>query len=123
MLEVTFYRDAASRPSGFCARGHVELAEHGQDIVCAAISGILQAARLGLEQYADAVRRVHQESGELELELREERREAESVSAIVAAAELAVEQVARQYPEHVRLKRVSPQAGIYGGKHKEFEDV
>ena len=115
MLEVTFYRDAANRPAGFSARGHVELADHGQDIVCAAVSGILQAARLGLEQHADAVAKAQQKPGELQLELREDRRNLESVGAIVATAELAVEQIARQYPEHVRLKRVSPQAGTKGG--------
>jgi uncharacterized protein YsxB (DUF464 family) len=120
MLEVTFYRDAANRPSGFSARGHVELADHGDDIVCASVSGILQAARLGLEQHADAVAQANQESGRLDVELREDRRELESVSAIVATAELAVQQIARQYPEHVRMKRVSPQAGIYGGSNKEF---
>ena len=120
MLEVTFYRDAAGRPSGFSARGHVELAERGEDIVCASVSGILQAARLGLERHADAVARARQEPGELELELREDKRGLESVAAIVATAELAVEQIERQYPEHVRLKRVSPQASTNGGKDKEF---
>lgn len=120
MLEVTFYRDAAGRPSGFSARGHVELADRGEDIVCASVSGILQAARLGLERHADAVARARQEPGELDLELREDRRGLESVAAIVATAELAVEQIARQYPEHVRLKRVSPQASTNGGKDKEF---
>lgn len=120
MLEVTFYRDGADRPSGFSARGHVELADPGEDVVCAAVSGILQAARLGLEQHADAVGTAQQRPGELKLELREDRRDLESVAAIVATAELAVEQIARQYPEHVRLKRVSPQAGTNGGKQKEF---
>ena len=120
MLEVTFYRDAADRPAGFSARGHVELAEPGEDVVCAAVSGILQAARLGLERYADAVATARQSSGEMDLELREDRRTAESVAAIVATAELAIEQIAGQYPEHVRLKRVSPQASNNGGKHKEF---
>jgi uncharacterized protein len=120
MLEVTFYRDAANRPSGFSARGHVELADRGEDIVCASVSGILQAARLGLQEYAGAVARAAQEPGLLELELRDDRRDLESVAAIVATAELAVEQIARQYPEHVRMKRVSPQAGTYGGTDKEF---
>ena len=115
MLEVTFSRDAANRPSGFSARGHVALADHGQDIVCAAVSGILQAARLGLEQHADAVAKAQQRPGELDLELSEDRRNLESVAAIVATAELAIEQIARQYPEHVRMKRVSPQAGTTGG--------
>jgi uncharacterized protein YsxB (DUF464 family) len=120
MLEVSFYRDALNRPTGFSARGHAELADRGEDIVCASVSGILQAARLGLEQHAHAVAKAHQEAGQLEVQLREDRRELESVAAIVATAELAVEQIARQYPEHVRLKRVSPQASTYGGKHKEF---
>jgi len=120
MLEVTFYRDGSHRPSGFSARGHVDLADRGEDVVCAAVSGILQAARLGLEQHAGAVAKAEQRPGELEVELREDRRDLESVGAIVATAELAVEQIARQYPEHVRLKRVSPQASTNGGKHKEF---
>lgn len=115
MFEVTFYRDAADRPAGFSARGHAELADPGEDIVCAAVSGILQAARLGLEQHADAVATATQSPGKLDLELREERRNLESVAAIVATAELAVEQIARQYPEHVRLKRVRPEASTNGG--------
>ena len=110
MLEVTFYRDPQGRPAGLAALGHVDLDVHGKDVVCAAVSGILQAARLGLDRYANAVSRVEQQSGTLDLEVREDRKDLESVRAIVATAELAVEQIARQYPKQVRLKRVTVEA-------------
>lgn len=33
-------------------KGHAEYAEHGKDIVCAAVSAILQTAQLGLSEIA-----------------------------------------------------------------------
>ena len=44
--------------------GHAEYAEHGKDIVCAAVSVILQTAQLGLmsiaEQYPNNVEVKHE---------------------------------------------------------------
>lgn len=103
MLEVTFYRDHRNQPSGLSASGHTDFAEHGEDIVCAAVSAILQAARLGLEVYSGAGLESRQEPGELWIGLGEKVRAREGVRAIVVTAELAIEQIARRYPEHVRL--------------------
>ena len=36
---------------GFIVEGHAEFAPHGQDIVCAGVSAIVQAAILGIEHY------------------------------------------------------------------------
>ncbi len=105
MLEVTFYRDERNRFAGISAHGHVDFAEHGQDIVCAAVSGILQAARLGLEHYAGGDLTAFQEAGEFDVILDDGRRDAESIQAIVMTAELAVTQVARRFPEHVSVAR------------------
>lgn len=105
MLEVTFYRDRLDRVSGFLARGHADYEEHGKDIVCAAVSAVLQAARLGLISHAKANVTARQVPGELELAWTEDDAERESVRAIVATAELAVEQIARRFPKHVRVKR------------------
>jgi uncharacterized protein YsxB (DUF464 family) len=86
VLEVTFYRDQRDRFAGISAHGHVDFAEHGQDIVCAAVSGILQ-------------------DGEFDVMLDDSGRDVESVQAIVVTAELAVTQVARRFPEHVSVAR------------------
>jgi uncharacterized protein len=110
MLEVTFYRDRLGRFSGLVARGHADFAEHGEDVVCAAVSAILQAAALGLAECAGAEMGAQRRPGRLELSWREDQRDWESVRAIVGTAELAVEQIARRFPKHVRLKRVTKPA-------------
>ena len=103
MLEVTFYRDGHHRFAGISAYGHVDFAEHGQDIVCAAVSGILQAARLGLEHYAGGALTAFQQEGEFDVMLDDSRRDVESIQAIITTAQLAVTQVARRFPEHVSV--------------------
>jgi uncharacterized protein YsxB (DUF464 family) len=115
MLEVIFYRDGDDRLSGISARGHADFAEHGQDIVCAAVSAVLQAMRLGLEGYAGLELEALQQPGELRLDWTESDRDLESLRAIVTTAELAVKQIARRFPDHVRLKR-RREARRVGGK-------
>ncbi|HEY6325995.1 MAG TPA: ribosomal-processing cysteine protease Prp [Candidatus Cybelea sp.] len=105
MLEVIFYRDARDRLAGISARGHADFAEYGQDIVCAAVSAVLQAARLGLQEHAGVELEARQTPGALRLRWPAERRELASVCAIVATAELAVAEIARRFPEHVRVRR------------------
>lgn len=106
MLEVTFFRDERDCVSGFSARGHADYERHGKDIVCAAVSAVLQAAHLGLSTYAKADVDAKQAPGELSVAWPDDERERESVRAIVTTAELAVEQIARRYPQNVRLVRV-----------------
>jgi hypothetical protein len=105
VIEVSFFRDRHDRLAGLAASGHAEFDEYGQDIVCAAISAVLQAARLGLEHYAGGEIGGGQESGKLRVICAPSARELESVAAILTTAELAVAQVARRYPEHVSLTR------------------
>jgi uncharacterized protein YsxB (DUF464 family) len=105
VLEVIFYRDASGRLTGISAGGHADFAEHGQDIVCAAVSAILQAARLGLQEHVRVELDARQAAGTLHLRWSAESGELESLRAIVSTAELAVAQIARRYPQHVTLRR------------------
>lgn len=105
MLEVIFYRDEGDRLAGISAHGHADFAEYGEDVVCAAVSAVLQAARLGLEEHARVDLEVRQAPGELRLRWPETGRGLDSVDAIVATAELAVAEIARRFPDHVRLRR------------------
>jgi len=118
MLDVIFYRDDRGRLGAVAASGHAGFGEYGDDVVCAAVSAVLQAARLGLSEFAGGVT-ARQESGQFELELNEAARDRESVRAIVTTAELAIEQIARRYPGHVRIVRaqleVRREAGSPGG--------
>lgn len=105
MLQVTFYRDGLDRLARISAGGHAGFADYGNDVACAAVSAILQAARLGLEAHLGGQVEAGQRSGRLELSWSEPARESESLRAIVTTAELAIEQIAQQYPDHVRLRR------------------
>ncbi len=105
MVDVTFYRDGRDRLSSVFACGHADFAEHGQDVVCAAVSAILQALRVGLETYARIPLDADQEPGELHLRWPESARDDAALRAIVTTAELSIERIAEQYPEQVRLTR------------------
>ena len=101
MLTVTFRRDSLNRLSSFFASGHADAADYGEDVVCAAVSAVLQAARLGLEAHARVDLAAHQAPGELSIAIPSGDRDREAVRAIVATAELSVTQIASQFPEHV----------------------
>ncbi|MBV8727285.1 MAG: ribosomal-processing cysteine protease Prp [Candidatus Eremiobacteraeota bacterium] len=103
LLNVTFFKDSRERLSSISADGHAEWDEEGQDIVCAAVSAILQAARLGLERYASAVPQAHQTKGNFRLSWAVEKRDDPAVNAIVNTARLAIERIASDYPDHVRF--------------------
>jgi hypothetical protein len=110
MVEVTFFRDGSDRLTGFSAHGHADFADAGDDIVCAAVSAVLQAAALGLTEHARAAMTTRRDAGVLELTWGNGERDRESVAAIAATAELAVQQIAARFPKHVRVKRVRVQA-------------
>lgn len=105
MLEVRFRRDSRNRLSSVFAAGHANWADYGDDVVCAAVSAILQAAWLGLVEHAQIALDADRSSGNLQLIVPPEERDRDDVRAILATAELAVEQIAFQYPAFVRAAR------------------
>ena len=107
MLQVIFRRDSRNRLSSVFAAGHVEIAETSSDeysLVCAAVSAILQAARLGLEEHVKLALEVTQQRGDLSMRWPASAREDERAVAILETARLATAQIASQYPQHVSVK-------------------
>ncbi|MDQ6930743.1 MAG: ribosomal-processing cysteine protease Prp [Candidatus Eremiobacteraeota bacterium] len=105
---MTFSRDSRSRLFSVFGGGHVELPEASSDeysLVCAAVSSILQATRLGLEEYAKVPLEIEQRKGDLRMSVPEDRRDDAAVQAILGTAELSIEQLSKQYPQHVALER------------------
>ncbi len=105
MLVVTFRRDSRDRLSSIVSRGHAEQGEPGEDIACAAVSALLQAAWAGLTDVAHVTVTGHRRSGDMTMRWPEDARGREDVNAIVATAELAVEQIAKQYRGAIRYAR------------------
>ena len=70
MTTITvFYK--GGRIAGFRAKGHTGFAEHGSDIVCAAVSAVTQTACLGLMKNLKTQPEIVQKDGELRLSLPE----------------------------------------------------
>ncbi len=106
MVELHIREDSWQRLSSFSASGHAGWADSGEDVVCAAVSAILQAAWLGLAEVARIDVVASRENGRLDLAWPEHARTDPGVLAIVATAALSVERIALQYPDHVRVIRV-----------------
>jgi hypothetical protein len=104
VVTVTFRRDSRNRLSSVFADGHAGWADAGEDVVCAAVSAILQAAWGGLTDHAHVDVEGERTGGRLAMRWPEAARDREDVVAIVATAELAVVQIASQFPKHVRAK-------------------
>jgi uncharacterized protein len=118
MLHVVFRRDSRQRLSSVFADGHADTAPHGEDLACAAVSALLQAAWVGLTDVAHVQVSGRREPGDFAMRWPEPARERDDVHAIVATAELAIEQIARQYPDAIRCERAAEpekQAGEHPG--------
>ncbi len=102
-IEVRIRKDGRNRLSSFLATGHAGWAESGADVVCAAVSTVLQAAWLGLSEVARVDIDASKENGRMTLAWPERSRDDAAVRAIVATAALSVERIAAQYPDHVRV--------------------
>ncbi|HEY4440455.1 MAG TPA: ribosomal-processing cysteine protease Prp [Candidatus Elarobacter sp.] len=102
MLEVRFRRDSRQRLSSVSASGHALQGEPGEDIACAAVSALLQAAWVGLSDVAHVTVSGRRQSGDFEMTWPAESRDRDDVRAIVATAELAIGQIAKQYRGAIR---------------------
>ncbi len=107
MVTVTFRRDSRNRLSSVFADGHAGWANSGEDIVCAAASAILQAALLGLTRVAGIDVTSDISEARLTMSWPASERDRADVNAIVATAELSMESLAHDFPEHVRYECVT----------------
>ena len=63
MITVTVTRENGD-PVGFTVKGHANMGEYGEDLVCAAVSAIVQTAILGITEVCHISAGVSIEEGE-----------------------------------------------------------
>lgn len=63
MITVTVTRENG-RPVGFAAKGHANMGEYGEDLVCAAVSAVVQTAILGITEICKIQAGVSIDEGE-----------------------------------------------------------
>ena len=107
MITVRVERDGSGAIIGLVARGHARLAESGQDIVCAAVSALLQAAVVGLAERLKLAVSWQAEKGSMRMQLPElEALEPEvrfAAGVVLDTVVLSLQAIAQDWPQNVRL--------------------
>ncbi len=113
MIQVKVTRNEEGLISSFKIEGHSGYAERGQDIVCAAVSALSQTTLMGLEEVLGLSPAVIRYEGMLEVAVREPR----LAAALLDAMLLGLRDVARSYPEYIRVLDEGPDPGQGGETH------
>ena len=90
---------------GVIAKGHAGF-NLGNDIVCSAVSTLLQTLYAGLEIKCDAKVTQHQEDGFFELQCEYYDGNRRTVEAVFGSIIVGLELIANGYPNHVKIERV-----------------
>ena len=106
MIQVAFFKQEGDLV-GFEAKGHAGYDEYGRDIVCAAVSVILQTTLGGIDELVGvhpSVKR-NDETGYLQIQLPLQLSEAERHDAclLMRSAENGLRSISEQYPDFVRV--------------------
>lgn len=96
MLEVCRYDD------GFIISGHADYAEHGKDIVCAAVSTLLQTFIASVEELTGDELKTEITAGYGAVEYRNL---SEHAQILVDSFFIGIRKIADEYPQHVKLTR------------------
>lgn len=102
MVRVRVTRDAAGDVVGLSARGHAGFAAHGSDIVCAAVSAILETALMGIEAFSPEGQHHELDDGLL----RWQGRPTPATRTIWGTALLGLGSIARDHPRHLEVKEI-----------------
>ena len=105
MIHAVFFRDG-ERFTGFRASGHSGYAEHGSDIVCAAVSVLGCTCVNSLESVCGVTPDIAEnDEGILTFTLPDQlgERQAHDAQVLMAALHQGISDVAQQYPKHVTL--------------------
>ena len=108
MIKIRFFRSVKGW-LGFCVTGHAGFADHGDDVVCAAVSTLTQAAVLGVEDVIQYPSHMECESGRLVLTLKpDDSFEWSKVQVILETTYQALMNIQQQYPNWVTLMTDGP---------------
>lgn len=94
MIYVYVYRNSVS------VRGHANYAEHGKDIVCAAVSMLAQNLIKSIEELTDDTVKYEISQGTVDIYFRDL---SEKSKTLVDSFFIGISTIAREYPDNVRI--------------------
>ncbi len=105
MVTVTITRNTKGKIIQFEGAGHADFAKSGEDIVCAAVSSLLQSTIKGLEEYVQVNLEISKEKGHLKVRIKEIKQESIQLltDAIVETLVLGLKAIEREYKKYMKL--------------------
>ena len=106
MTEITVYRKHGALV-GFDAVGHTGFAEHGEDIVCAAVSAVTQTAVIGIMELVKAPCAFETTDGELHLMLERsvKGKQFEQAELIIRTMLAGLRSIETDYSDYLKLEK------------------
>ena len=102
MILIDVQRNSSQTITGFTVSGHAAAGIRGQDIVCAGVSALTQAAVMGVERHLG--REIHlQQTEECQLAVELVTPADELTEAIFMTMILGLREIAQIYPKNVRI--------------------
>lgn len=101
MILIDVYRNKNNHITQCTVKGHAGYEEHGKDIVCAAISGIVCTAVLGMQQVAKVDGIYETSSGYSSIRPLES--ENEKIQTIFETMVLGLTEISKQYSHYVKV--------------------
>ncbi|HAA90771.1 MAG: Uncharacterized protein XD63_0349 [Thermoanaerobacterales bacterium 50_218] len=112
MIEAVFFENESHELEGFQVAGHAGYAPAGEDIVCAGVSALVQAAVCGLEKFLSTPPDVQKVAwGEENIVFKVvlshslSSQEKERAKVILETLELGLTGIAKSYPDYIRVRR------------------
>ncbi|HAE39741.1 MAG TPA: hypothetical protein DCG57_14075 [Candidatus Riflebacteria bacterium] len=101
MIQVDFTDDG----NAVCLKvtGHAGLADKGSDIVCSAVSALIQTFAGGVESELQASLSGHLDSGNCNIRIQVDESHKQSLRAVYKVFKFGFRKIASSYPEQVKL--------------------
>lgn len=100
MVRVVIERSSDGKITGYSGYGHALYASRGEDIVCAAISMLLQTTLLGLIEVVRAEVKYSQEEGSLSCRLAPGQEQDEKAQVLMETMLLGLRNIEDSYGDH-----------------------
>ncbi|MCK8828218.1 ribosomal-processing cysteine protease Prp [Natroniella acetigena] len=105
MITINIERDQVGNIVEFFVEGHADYAPSGEDIICAAVSAILQTAVFGLINYLKLNPEVEVEDGWLSCKLESKIAQDVEVKAILETMVAGLEETEKSYSQYIEIKQ------------------
>jgi len=105
VIIVTIIRNEEGKIVQFEGSGHADFAKSGEDIVCAAVSALLQSTIKGLKEYVKINLDISKEKGYLQVRMPEIKQESIQLlsNAILETLVLGLKAIEKEYKKYMKL--------------------